>query len=503
VPSTKLSSGLLLFSALVVAACGLAYELVASALASYLLGDSVVQYSLIIGIYLFAMGVGAWVAQFVRGDLLIAFVRLELAVGVLGGASALGLFALFVWGHGFSFALYATVFWLGMLVGAEIPLLMRMLRDQFSLAELVSRVLAFDYLGALVAAVAFPLLLVPQFGLIRSAVIFGLINVAVAGVTLWVLRDAIKSYSLRIACVLLSLLLVGLFLQADSWSRRLESSLYGETVVRAINSPYQRIAITQHGAHTSLFLNGHLQFNSKDEYRYHEVLVHPVVAATTRLKEVLVLGGGDGLAVRELLRYPEIERIVLVDLDAAVTDLFSTEPRLRGLNDQALVDHRVQVINTDAWRWLESSKDQFDLIIADFPDPGNYAISRLFSTTFYRLLSHRLDDNGYVVVQATSPLFARKAFWCIERSLAEAGFKTTPLHVYVPSFGEWGFVIAGIEPWKQRRAITSNLRYLTDQSIPSLFQFAPDMSKVNVDANYLDRPVLVNYYHDAWRDTLL
>jgi spermidine synthase len=502
VPSNRLTAFVLLFSALIVAACGLAYELVAGALASYLLGDSVFQYSIIIGTYLFAMGIGAWLIQYIRSDPFAVFIKLELAVGILGGCSALGLFAVFVLGHAFSFALYATVFWLGVLVGAEIPLLLRLLREHFSFEDLISRVIAFDYMGALLAAILFPLVFVPHFGLVRSALAFGLINVIVAGATLWWLRKHYWSRSLAIACIFTAVVLSLIFWQAEHWSRRLEMRLYGEPVVLSVNSPYQRIAITQHGAYTSLYLNGNLQFNSKDEYRYHEALVHPVMTGLKQVHSVLVLGGGDGMAVRELLRYEKIKNITLVDLDTKITDLFSTEPKLTTLNNNALSNPRVRVINEDAWQWLDKNNNKFELILADFPDPGNYAVSRLFTTTFYRLISQHLTHDGAVVVQATSPLFARKAFWCIDNTLHEAGFNTAPYHIYVPSFGEWGFIVASKQTWQPIQPITLPLRAITNTNLTGLFQFPPDMERIPTEPNLLDHPVLVQYYDEAWRDSL-
>jgi spermidine synthase len=394
------------------------------------------------------------------------------------------------------------VFWIGALVGAEIPLLLRLLRDHFSFEGLVSRVLAVDYLGALLAALAFPLLFVPRLGLVRTVLVFGLINVAVAGFTLWLLRRRFRRPQLALVCALTAAGLSAVLVEAEGWSRRLERELYGEPVVLAAQSPYQRIAITQHGPHTSLYLNGQLQFNSKDEYRYHEALVHPAVAALDSVGSVLILGGGDGMAARELLKYPDVERIVLVDLDAKVTELFRGEPRLTALNGDALDDPRVQVINADAWKWLDSYRGSFDLIVADFPDPGNYALNRLFTTTFYRLLAQHLRLEGRLVVQATSPLFARQAFWCIEKTLREAGLQTAPYHLYVPSFGEWGFILAGRQPWRAKRRIAASLRLLSDQDLPKLFDFPPDMAPVAALPNRLDRPVLVGYYERAWRESL-
>ena len=192
-----------------------------------------------------------------------------------------------------------------------------------------------------------------------------------------------------------------------------------------------------------LFLNSHLQFSSRDEYRYHEALVHPGLAAVPAPRRVLVLGGGDGLAVREILKYPQIERIMLVDLDPEMTRLFSTNPLLTRLNDRSLRSPKVQVINADAFLWVDSAPDIFDFIVVDFPDPTNYSLGKLYTTVFFGALGHHLRERGAFVVQSTSPLFARKSFWCIDgNASSRPGYRTYPYHAYVPSFGEWGFVMA-------------------------------------------------------------
>jgi spermidine synthase len=347
----------LLASALIVSACGLIYELVAGALASYLVGDTVTQFSTVIGTYLFAMGVGAWLAQHVRRDLLGAFVRVELLVGLLGGFSTLILHGVFAAGHAFLPSLYSLVFVIGALVGIEIPLLLRILRDTVRFEQLVSRVLSLDYLGALAACLLFPLWFVPRFGLMKTSLFFGLVNVAVAAATLALLADRRRTLWLAtMACVAL---LAGGWLGADRMTHYLDRQMYAEPVVYHEQTPYQRIVVTSGRSGTSLHLNEHLQFNSLDEYRYHEALVHPVMRAAPSAERALVLGGGDGMAVRELLRYPRLRSITLVDLDPAVTRLFGEHPQLASLNGGALRDPRVRVVNADAWRWLEANAEAF------------------------------------------------------------------------------------------------------------------------------------------------
>src|SRR5918999_993452 len=298
---------LLFLNVLIVATCGLIYELLAGTLASYVLGDSVTQFSLIIGIYLFAMGVGSWLSRFIDKGLARRFVDIELAVAVLGGFSAPLLFISFARVSYFYAILYSVVFAIGVFVGLEIPLLLRILKNQIEFKELVSRVLAFDYIGALLASILFPIFFVPRLGLIRTSLIFGMLNAAVALWGTWLLRPLIKGgiVGLRVkAIVVMALLLIGL-VKANTLTSLAEDEMFADEIVYTKDTPYQRIVITRGTAGFQLFLNGNLQFSSTDEYRYHEALVHPAMAlaggAGRAPRRVLVLGGGDGLAVREIL----------------------------------------------------------------------------------------------------------------------------------------------------------------------------------------------------------
>jgi spermidine synthase len=215
---------------------------------------------------------------------------------------------------------------------------------------------------------------------------------------------------------------------------------------------------------------------------------------------VLVLGGGDGLALREILKYPDVQSITLVDLDPEMIRLFSTHPYLVTLNAHSFTNSRVHVINADAVPWLDQSTDSFDFVVVDFPDPTNYSLGKLYTTAFYRLLSKHLSAQGLAVVQSTSPLFARQSYWCIVETLKQAGLKTYPYHVYVPSFGEWGFVLAGKSPYELPLRLPGGLRYLAAAEVPPLFQFPNDMLPVDAEANRLNDQVLVRYYERDWRE---
>ncbi|MBV9241898.1 MAG: polyamine aminopropyltransferase, partial [Acidobacteria bacterium] len=358
---------LLFLNVFVIATCGLIYELLAGTLSSYVLGDSVTQFSIIIGIYLFAMGVGSWLSRYIDKNLAERFVDVEIGVAVVGGFSAPLLFLSFAHLSYFSIVLYGIVFLIGVLVGLEIPLLMRILKDELDFKDLVSRVLAFDYLGALIASLLFPLFLVPRLGLNRTSLLFGMFNAAIGLWGTWLLLPLIKGNItlLRVkAAVVLVLLAIG-FIKADKLTTLAEDSLFADNIIYAKSSSYQRIVVTKGKLGYALFLNGNLQFNSFDEYRYHEALVHPPFAAYGGdVKRVLVLGGGDGLALREIEKYTSVEFIQLVDLDPDMTNVSRAVPPLGELNRHSFDDPRVHVTNADAFVWLDSTQvEPFDVAI--------------------------------------------------------------------------------------------------------------------------------------------
>ena len=250
---------LLLFSIFVIGTCGLVYELLASTIASYLIGDSVTQFSTVIGAYLFAMGLGSWCSRYLAGDPLRLFVRVEIMIALIGGWTAAGLFLLFPIAEHFRVVLYGLVLIIGVLVGLEIPLLMRVLKDRFAFNETISNVLTFDYVGALVASILFPLVLMPLLGLVRTGFMFGLLNVLVAlGVIFRQGGGALGREKLA-ACLTLVALLAG-FAWANRLQRWSETLAYGEKVIYAVSTPYQRIALTRNADDIRLFLNGNLQF---------------------------------------------------------------------------------------------------------------------------------------------------------------------------------------------------------------------------------------------------
>jgi spermidine synthase len=494
--------GILLFiTVLLVAACGLIYELIAGTIASYLIGDSVFQFSTVIGTYLFAMGLGSALSRYLNKGLIQRFIWIELILGVVGGFSSALLMFAFAFTQGFQLVLYVLVVVMGVLVGLEIPLLMRIVKDRYSFRDVIAHVLTFDYLGALGASLLFPIILVPRLGLVRSALFFGLINAAVALWSTYLFApQLIQRRSLRTACLLVIALLGVGTAKAKLITSTAEDNIYADEIIFARDTHYQHIVLTRFKDDLRLFLNSHLQFSSRDEYRYHEALVHPGLAAVTVPHTVLVLGGGDGLAVREILKYPSVEKITLVDLDPEMTKLFSTVPMLTDLNQKALLSSRLQVINADAFPWVDSNTDSFDFIVIDFPDPTNYALGKLYTTAFYRAVARHLSSQGFLVVQSTSPMFARDSFWCIAETIRQTGLQTFPYHVYVPSFGEWGFVLAGTHPYTPTKSLPNGLRFLNADGVPLLFQFPPDMAQIPMPPNQLNTQVLVRTYENDWKD---
>lgn len=487
---------LLFLNVFLIATCGLVYELIAGTLASYVLGDSVTQFSTCIGVYLTALGVGAWLSGFIGRALARTFIEVELGVALLGGFSAPLLLLSFSRLSFFAVVLYGTVFAIGVLVGLELPLLMRILRENLDFKHLVARVLTFDYIGALAGSLLFPMFLVPHLGLVRTSLVFGILNGVVGLWGTWILRSSLTGGVglLRLRAVIVLALLGISLLEADRFTTLAEDELFGDPVVYARTSPYQRIVVTGSGESFELYLNGNLQFSALDEYRYHEALVHPAMLSAARTRRVLVLGGGDGLALREILKYPDVREVTLVDLDPAMTGLSSDYPPLGQLNERALDDPRVTIVNRDAFVWVETAGEPFDVVIVDFPDPNNFSLGKLYTRRFYRLLRRHVSTESAIGIQCTSPYFTRQAYWCIVHTLEDAGFHVHPYQAPVPSFGVWGFALARLEQFEPPRSCPLTLRFLNGEVLESLFVIPQDMARVETDVNRLDNQILVQYY---------
>ncbi|MEV4809525.1 polyamine aminopropyltransferase [Micromonospora avicenniae] len=512
-PRRRVARAAVLAAVFVCAACGLVYELALVALGSYLIGDSVGQASIVLGVMVFAMGVGALAAKPLQPRAAAAFAAIELSLALLGGLSVLGLYAAFAWLDLYGPALVGTAFLLGLLIGAEIPLLMVLLQRirRQAAGSAVADLFAADYVGALLGGLAFPFLLLPVFGQLKGAIVVGAVN-AVAGLVLvgTVFRGELTTRSrvaLGAGATVVALCLGYAWVTAHAFEVTARQQLYRDPVVHAERSRYQEIVLTRSvrevghaDSDLRLYLNGDLQFSSVDEYRYHEALVHPVLNGPR--DEVLVLGAGDGLAVRELLRYPDVRRVTVVDLDPAVVALARTEPQLRRLNGDAFDDPRVHVVNADAFGWLRGNRQRFDAVVADLPDPDETATAKLYTVEFYALIRAVLAEHGRLVVQAGSPYFAPRSYWSIEASVREAGFATVPYHVDVPSFGDWGFLLAApgaVPPALALPADAPRLRFLNSATLAAAATFPADRGRIVVPASTLLQPRVLEYARTEWR----
>jgi spermidine synthase len=339
--------------------------------------------------------------------------------------------------------------------------------------------------------------------MIRTGLLFGLLNALIALWTLYIFRLQLPRQGLlRIQCGVTIVLLVVGFMGAGKLTTLAEQHLYADEIIYSKTTQYQRIVVTHWHDDIRLFLNNNLQFSSRDEYRYHEALIHPALQTLPAARKVLVLGGGDGMAVRELLKYPQIESITLVDLDQDMTKLFRTASLLTALNGNSLNSPKVNVINADALVWLESHAEDFDFITVDFPDPSNYSLGKLYSTAFYRLLERHLRPQGLMVIQSTSPLYAPRSFWTIVATLDAVGLQTAPYHTLVPSFGEWGYVIAGRHRYVPPTEYSVPLRFLTPEITAGLFTFPADMARRPTEPNQLTSQNLVRIFEQEWKDQI-
>ncbi len=402
--------------------------------------------------------------------------------------------------------LYMMIITVGALSGMEIPLIARALKEIGVPDFRFENVLTVDYVGALAASIAFPLLVVPYLGLMSASLVFGCLNLGVAGLSLWVFRAQVFG-PIRVFWALTVLVSVLALVQAERLVSIVEVNLFEDDVILSEDTPYQHITITRFRDRTRLFLDHSIQFDTLDEYRYHEALVHPAMALAPRRAQVLVLGGGDGMAVREVLRHSDVEAVTLVDLDPRVTELFREHPDLVLLNGNSLNNPKVTVVAQDAWQFVTDSAAVFDVVIIDLPDPKNISLSKLYSREFYGLLGERLSAQGVIVTQAGSPLFARQAFWSVVETMEDSrnpfapseGLAARAYHTYIPSFGDWGFVLGFVaEPTGRIAAFPEGLQYLNSDVWAAAQVFGGDTSEVDVEVNSIQSHALVRYYNDGW-----
>ena len=495
---TRTKEVALLFGTFLIAICGLIYELLEGTLSSYLLGDSIFHFSLVIGLFMSSMGIGAWLSRFIEHNLEKAFIQLQLTIALVGGFSAFILFFAFAYIENYSAFLYLITISLGTMLGIEIPLIIRILKESFSLKTNISNVFTVDYIGALFASLLFPLVLVPQLGLMQTSFLFGMVNLFVGSMAWYIFKELLgKRYIIYLLTVFI-ILLTG-FWQSSKLTTMIENRLYKNHVIYSAQTSYQKIIVTANSGRVQFYINGAIQFDTIDEHRYHESLVHPAMTTAKSHDNILIIGGGDGMAVREVLKYKDVNHITLVDLDPAITKLFKENPTLSKLNSNAYDNPKVKVVNQDAWKFIEKATTLYDVIILDLPDPNNISLSRLYSETFYKVLKGQLSKSGAMVTQATSPLFSHKAFWSIKKTLENTGLYTQPYHTYIPSFGEWGFVLVSHFPidFKKQKPL-ENLKYLNQEVLNKMTIFAKDIDEVKVESNRLSNHKLIHYYDEGW-----
>lgn len=514
---------ILLTSVFVIAVCGILYELLISSISTYLLGSSILHFSVTIGLFLSAMGVGSFLSRYVTHGLYRVFINVEIILGILGGASALILYLSFSVTEYYYLVVFLQIVLLGSLIGLEIPVVTRLLKEHDTFKDTIAKVLGFDYLGSLFASVLFPLILLPYLGLVRTSFVIGLINLSIALFNTWVFREKLKNSVIQFGVIgFSSVLLIGGFFYSFQISSFLEQLIYADQIIYTGQSKYQRIVVTKQGKNTRLYLNGNLQFSTIDKYRYHEPLIHLPASLTSRLDRVLVLGGGDGLALPELLKYKEIQHIDLVDLDEEVTNLAQRNPIFKSLNGDALAHPAVHVHNRDAFKFVEEADTPYNLIIIDLPDPHDAILGKLYSAEFYRMANRLLTADGALITQATSPFFATKAYWCIAETMEQVFPYVVPVNAYVPAFGPWGFVVGVKAPqaeglgkaipqekihaayaqhFEKHPEILKSLRHLKPEVLPKHLVFEADYrlpEDDSVRANRLDDLILVHYYENSW-----
>lgn len=488
---------------------GIVAEYILSTLATYFIGDSAVQWSLIVSVMLFSMGVGSRLSKYVSGNLILKFIAVEFLLSVLVAYSSLLTYTISGFSEYTGFFIYALSILIGILIGLEIPLVIRLNEKFESLRVNVASVMEKDYLGSLVGGLFFAFVGLPILGLTYTPFILGSINFIVAVIlliTVWKELGQRQNTMVSASGVLVAILIVG----GAIWAKPIilfgEQARYKDKIVYSKQSRYQRIVLTQWKNEYWLYINGNQQLSTLDEDKYHEPLIHPAMQLAQQKKHILILGGGDGCAVRELLKYPEVEKITLIDLDSVMTGLGQRHPILTELNENAMNNPKVEIINADGYNYLEKTKDFYDLIFVDLPDPRSIEINRLYTSEFYSLCHRSLRPHGIVVTQAGSPYYATKAYLCIDRTMAAAGFSTAKLHNQVITLGEWGWIM-GVKGFPENEQLKSHLQQLQFEEVPTKWinneamQMMTSFGKNiylpendSIEVNQIQHPVLYRYY---------
>lgn len=501
---TSKESLVLLLSVFIVGFCTIIYELLIGSVSSYFLGDSVKQFSIVIGLTMTAMGLGTLVSRLINKNLIYYFILVEVILAIIGGLCVPILYFAYTIEVIYYPVMILLIFFIGGLIGLEIPLLTRIMEKYYNLKDNISNVLSLDYLGAFIATIVFPFVLLPFLGVFESSVFAGFLNLVVAVINFFWFKDKIirkKSTKLISIIILIFIFLCGLFLFSKQVVKAWENNIFDDRVIFSKQTPYQKIVMTKNKDDIRLFIDGNVQFSSIDEYRYHELLIHIPLSLVKHKENILILGGGDGLAAREILKYNDVKKITVVDLDKEITDLAKNQRILKELNKDSFNNDKVKIINDDAFKFLENTNNFYDIIIIDLPDPNNSSLARLYSREFYKILKKKLSYQGLMVTQSTSPFFSPEAYWCINESIKSAGFNYTyPYHIYVPSFGDWGFILgSNIKFDINKIEIKVDTKFIDNEIIKNAFKLEKDVQRDNIQYSTLDRPKILEYYLNGWR----
>lgn len=490
---------------------GVVAEYILSTLATYFLGDSIFQWIMIISLMLFSMGLGSRFSKFLHKNLLNKFLLLEFTLSLIVAFSPLFIYLCAAYTEAYGLLIYLIAIAIGLLIGLEVPLVIRINNDFEDLRFNISNILENDYYGSLLGGVFFAFIGLPLLGLMYTPFVLGLVNFLVACLLIILLWKAFSSSQKKrlvpISSVIL-ILLVGGFFIAKPIILYGEQSKYQDKVVFSKQTAYQKIVITEWKDDFWLYLNGNQQLCSRDEVMYHEPLVHPAMRLHPHPQNVLVLGGGDGCAVREILKYSTVENIKLIDLDPEMTRLGKENKILTQLNKNSLNNNKVEVINADGYEYLTNDKSSYDVIIIDLPDPRTIELSRLYSFEFYKTCYRVLRNNGVIVTQAGSPYFATKAFKCIEKTMQQAGFNTATLHNQVITMGEWGWSLGQKQsPYDNLSSTLKNLNFnnistqwINHEAMSLITSFGKNtyldknFDSSTIEANSIHNPVLYKYY---------
>lgn len=503
-PLTNQQAGVLLISILIVALCGIVYELIIGTVSSYLLGNSVYQFSLTIGFFMFAMGIGSLLSKYFDEQYVRNFIIVEIAIALVGGVSGILLFMAFPFARIlYELVMYSLILVIGALVGMEIPILTTVLAKGRDMRESIANVMSLDYVGALIGSVAFPLLLLPSLGLLQSSFAVGLINIFIATLNVVMFRHRLSNYrGMLFSCIGILVFLVVCILYGTYITRFAEKHLYFDQVIFSEQTPYQKIVVTRSTTtrEQRLYIDGHIQFSSRDEYRYHEYLVHPILSIPGPRSNVLILGGGDGLAARETLKYEDIALIHLVDIDPEMLRISRELPILKRLNEGSLEAEKLTAFSEDAFNFINQPGILYDRVIIDMPDPHNEAINKLYSREFYTMIKKRMAPGAVLVTQSSSPFYTRQVFWCIENTLAEVFGHTKSYHTSLPSFGIWGYNLArNGEEIPEVITVDVPTRALTTEALTAAMIFDKDLAKVPTPVNTIMEPKLYQLYIDDLR----